>query len=47
MGIFGPVNFVALKVEESSRMAQHAHGLRFKTHYELDGMCSHKFNGNS
>ncbi len=27
MGFFGPLDFVALKAEESGRMAQHAHGL--------------------
>ena len=27
MGFFGPLNFVALKAEETRRMAQHAHGL--------------------
>jgi hypothetical protein len=27
MGFFGPLDFVALKAEESGRMEQHAHGL--------------------
>ena len=27
MGFFGPLDFVALKSKESSRMTQHAHGL--------------------
>jgi hypothetical protein len=27
MGLFGPSDFLALKAKESSRMAQHAHGI--------------------
>ena len=38
-GFFEPVDFVALKAEESDRMAQHAHGLicsRFFKLYNID-----------
>ena len=42
MGFFGPIDFVALKAEESGRMAQHAHGLIcsrfFKLHNIIDLM---------
>ena len=40
MGFFSPVDFVASKAEESSRMAQYAHGLIcsrfFKLHHIVD-----------
>jgi hypothetical protein len=35
MGFFGPVNFVALKAEESFSMAQHAHGLICSRFFKL------------
>ncbi len=34
-GFFGPVDFVALKAEESGRMAQHAHGLICSRFFKL------------
>ena len=35
MGFFGPSDFVALKAEESGRMAQHAHGLICSRFFKL------------
>jgi hypothetical protein len=35
MGIFGHVDFVALKAKESGRMAQHAHGLICSCFFKL------------
>ncbi len=35
MELFGPVNLVALKAEESGRMAQHAHGLICSRFFKL------------
>jgi hypothetical protein len=35
MGFLGPLDFAALKAEESGRMAQHAHGLICSRFFEL------------
>ncbi len=35
IGFFGPLDFVALKAEESSRPAQHAHGLICSRFFKL------------
>jgi hypothetical protein len=35
IGLFGPLDLVALKVEESDRMAQHAHGLICSRFYKI------------
>jgi hypothetical protein len=35
MGIFGPLDFVAFKAEESGRMTQHAHGLICSRFFKL------------
>ncbi len=45
MGFFGPLDFVALKAEESGRMAQHAHGLicpRFFKPYNINELMENR-----